>query len=75
MAKKRVNTPVETAVETAEETFAPREVLQLFVGVNFTAQGDTEETRIEAGLIDLGVLPPRFENELIERKLAVIRLN
>lgn len=51
-----------------------REILQLYVGVNFTALGESEETRIEPGLIDLGVLPTAFENELIEQGKAKIRL-
>lgn len=53
-----------------------REQLQLFVGVNYrdAVPGAAEEKRIEAGFVPLGVLPPAFENELIERKLARIRL-
>ena len=70
MAKKRVESR-ESRVESKNQS---REQLQLFVGVNFTALGDTEETRIEPGLIDLGVLPTAFENELIEMGKARIRL-
>ena len=64
--------PEQPSDETANQ--APRERLQLFVGVNFLGEGAKEETRVEAGIIDLGVLPPRFENELVERKQAKIRL-
>lgn len=77
MARKKAqpaaeNQPEKTTDETPNQ--APRERLQLFVGVNFLAEGASEETRIEAGLIDLGVLPPAFENRLIERGKAKIRL-
>jgi hypothetical protein len=64
--------PEQTSDEATNQ--APRERLQLFIGVNFLAEGASEETRVEAGFVDLGVLPPRFEAELIERKQAKIRL-
>lgn len=67
MAKKQGN-----SIESNPKQ--PSEQLQLFVGVNFVPEGKKEETRIEAGIIDLGVLPAAFENELIERGKAKIRL-
>jgi len=54
-----------------EETEVLVNPLRLTVGVNFTAEGDDEETRLEAGLIEAGTLPPAFEQMLRERKLLV----
>lgn len=71
MSKKNQNTSSQE--ETNSET--PGEQLQLFVGVNFVADGDTEETRIESGLINLGILPAAFQDELIQKGKAKIRLN
>lgn len=62
MAKKKSET---------EETEVLVNPLRLTVGVNFTAEGDDEETRLEAGLIEAGTLPPAFEQMLRERKLLV----
>src|SRR5688500_6448310 len=64
-----------SALTQAENKKEPSQKLQLFVGVNFRADGDEEETRVEPGLIDLGVLPAAFENLLIEKGKAKIRLN
>lgn len=64
-----------SALTQAEDKPDRREKLQLFVGVNFRADGDEEETRVEPGIIDLGVLPAAFENLLIEKGKARIRLN
>jgi len=44
--------------------------LELFVGVNFVPEDEKEETRIEPGVINLGVLPSAFEAELIELQRA-----
>lgn len=60
MSKKKAN-PAETAPIEPLKT----ERLQLDVGVNFIPLGETEEVRIEAGIIDLGTLPPAFEQELV----------
>lgn len=64
-----------SALTQVENKSERSEKLQLFVGVNFIADGDEEETRIEPGVIDLGILPTAFENLLIERGKARIRLN
>ena len=72
MAKKKPQQekPEETTV--TETNNSPREVLQLFVGVDFAPEGKTDETRIEAGIIELGVLPIAFQTMLIEKKKARI---
>ena len=61
--------------ETAQpaETAAPQFVhpQNLLIGVNFIAQGDTEETRLDPGTIEAGTLPPAFEQNLRERKLLI----
>lgn len=81
MAKKKASTE---STEVTEENQAPkvvletptdREMLQLYVGVNFTPEGKSEEIRIEPGFIKLDVLPAAFQNKLIEKKQARIRLN
>jgi hypothetical protein len=68
--KKAETQPPEEKPDTKTKVQTPRERLQLFVGVNFTALGDEKETRIEPSVIDLSVLPTAFENELIKLKKA-----
>ena len=75
MAKKKTQVSADVTPEVSEEIQTSSEKLQLFVGVNFTPEGKTEEVRIEPGLIDLGVLPAAFQTRLIEKKKARIRLN
>jgi len=53
--------------QVSDETAQTALKLQLLVGVNFRADGDEEETRIEAGTIDAGILPPAFEQVLREK--------
>ncbi|HEX8289818.1 MAG TPA: hypothetical protein VF556_17685 [Pyrinomonadaceae bacterium] len=52
--------------EVSQQVIVARQ--RLTVGVNFTALGDDEETRVEAGVIEKGTLPPALEQTLRERK-------
>lgn len=65
-APKAKSAPVET--DEPETLINP---LRLVVGVNFISEGDDEETRLEAGLIESGTLPPAFEQTLRERRILV----
>lgn len=57
--------------QAADRRQSAAKKLKLLVGVNFRADGEAEETRIEAGPIDEGVLPPKFEAVLREKKKLV----
>lgn len=79
-AAKILNDPESTADEKsvaasaltqASDRNTSKKMQQLLVGVNFRADGETDETRIEAGLIEAGTLPPSFENLLREKKQLV----
>ena len=59
-----------SALTQAEDFAAPEPDTQKFnllVGVNFRADGDEHETRIEPGVIEAGILPPAFEQILREK--------
>lgn len=67
MAKKKTE---QSEVKQSPKQFA--NPMTLKVGINFTAEGAAEETRIEAGtVIERGSLPARFEAELIAKKQLV----
>lgn len=75
-AAKLLNDPessadVKSVAASALTQTADRKVKmqKLSVGVNFRVDGESEEIRIEAGLIEEGTLPPAFENLLREKRI------
>ena len=53
--------------QAADKKEKAKPKMELLVGVNFRVDGEKEETRIEAGMIEHGTLPPAFEKHLREK--------